>query len=151
ILVTSDNGASAEGGLAGSVNEILMGRGTWEDNLPFLDAWGGPDTYPHYPVGWAAAGNTPFQSYKQSAFEGGHRVPMVMNWPRGPADKGELSTQFHHVNDILPTVLDVVGITAPSAVAGVTQQPMDGISFRYALTDPKAPNSKKVQHFQLWG
>ncbi len=151
ILVTSDNGASAEGGLAGSVNEILMGRGTWEDNLPFLDAWGGPDTYPHYPVGWAAAGNTPFKYYKQSAFEGGHRVPMVINWPRGLAAKGELRPQFHHVNDILPTVLDLVGITAPSAVAGVTQQPMDGISFRYALADPQAPDRKKVQYFELWG
>jgi arylsulfatase A-like enzyme len=151
IIVVSDNGASAEGGLAGSFNELLMGQVDWDDNLQHFDDWGGPDTYPHYPVGWAAAGNTPFKYYKQSAHEGGTRVPMVISWPAGISDKGGFRGQFHHVNDIVPTLLDIAAVTAPAKVDGVPQQPMDGTSFRYALNDAAAPTTKKVQYFELWG
>lgn len=151
ILVVSDNGASAEGGLAGAYNELRMGQGDWEENLAFYDDWGRHGTYPHYPVGWAAAGNTPFKYYKQSAFEGGHRVPMIVHWPAGIAARGEVRDQFHHVSDVLPTLLEVAGLEAPAEVGGVVQQRMDGTSFVYALEDGEAPTSKRVQYFEMWG
>lgn len=151
IVVVSDNGASAEGGLAGSFNELLMGQVDWNDNLRHFDEWGGPKTYAHYPVGWAAAGNTPFKYYKQSAHEGGTRVPMIINWPSGIKSGGEIREQFHHVNDIVPTLLDITGTPAPGLVDGVVQQRLDGISFRYALEDATAPTQKTVQYFELWG
>ncbi|KJS07735.1 MAG: hypothetical protein VR73_08195 [Gammaproteobacteria bacterium BRH_c0] len=151
IIVVSDNGASAEGGLQGSYNELLMGQVSWEENLNHFDNWGGPGTYPHYPAGWAAAGNTPFKYYKQSAFEGGNRVPMLVHWPHGIADRGGIRNQFHHVNDILPTVLDILGLPAPETVDGIRQQPMDGVSFTYAFDDKKAKTRKKVQYFEMWG
>jgi arylsulfatase len=151
IIAVSDNGTSAEGGLAGSFNELLMGQVDWAENLQHFDNWGGPDTYPHYPVGWAAAGNTPFRYYKQSAHEGGTRVPMLMSWPKGIARQGELRNQFHHVNDIVPTLLDLIGIAPPEEVDGVKQQPMDGISFRYTFDDERVATRKQVQYFELWG
>ncbi|MAT52591.1 MAG: arylsulfatase [Porticoccaceae bacterium] len=151
IIVVSDNGASAEGGLAGSYNELLMGQVGWQENLSFLEQWGQGQTYPHYPVGWAAAGNTPFKYYKQSAFEGGNRVPMIVSWPKGIGGTGAIRDQYHHVSDILPTVLEIIGITSPDTVAGVRQQPIDGVSFRYALSNPDAPTRKKVQYYEMWG
>ena len=151
IIALSDNGASAEGGLAGSFNELLMGQVDWEENLQHIDDWGGPDTFPHYPVGWAAAGNTPFKYYKQSAHEGGTRVPMLISWPKGIRDVGGIRKQFHHVNDIVPTLLDIIDIEAPKEVDGIRQQAMDGVSFRYAMNDETAPTRKKVQYFELWG
>lgn len=151
IVVLSDNGASAEGGLAGSFNELLMGQLDWDDNLQHFDDWGGPLTYPHYPVGWAAAGNTPFRYYKQSAHEGGTRVPMLVSWPAGIEGPGGIRGQFHHVNDIVPTLLDIAGVEAPESVDGVKQQAMDGGSFRYAFNDGSAPTRKSVQYFELWG
>ena len=151
ILVVSDNGASAEGGLAGSFNELRMGQGDWEENLAFLDDWGRRGTFPHYPVGWAAAGNTPFKYYKQSAFEGGNRVPMIVRWTRGIAEPGGVRSQFHHVNDILPTLLELTRIEMPSEVDGVPQQRMDGTSFRYAFEAADAPGRKRVQYFEMWG
>lgn len=150
IVVVSDNGASAEGGIPGTYNEITMGQVTWEDNLKHYDNWGGPETFPHYSVGWAAAGNTPFKYFKQSAYEGGNRVPMLISWGRS-IPKGGIRPQFHHVNDIVPTLLDLAGIEAPEHVGGVAQKPMDGISFRYALENANSPSQKKVQYFELWG
>jgi arylsulfatase len=151
VVVVSDNGASAEGGLAGSFNELLMGNVDWEENLQHFDSWGRAETYPHYPVGWAAAGNTPFKYYKQSAHEGGTRVPMLISWQKGISDHGGLRQQFHHINDIVPTLLDMAGIAAPEQVAGVKQQPMDGVSFSYALDNADAPTNKPPQYFELWG
>ncbi|MCY4040876.1 MAG: sulfatase-like hydrolase/transferase [Gammaproteobacteria bacterium] len=151
VLVISDNGASAEGGLAGTYNEATLGGATWAENLKFFEQWGGPNTYPHYAVGWAAAGNTPFKYYKQSAFEGGHRVPMIISWKRRIRSTGGLRPQFHHVSDIVPTVLDLAAIGPPAMINGVEQAPMDGISFRYALEDATAPTKKDAQYFELWG
>lgn len=151
IIAVSDNGASAEGGLAGSFNELLMGQVDWEENLEHIDTWGTADSYPHYPVGWAAAGNTPFKYYKQSAHEGGTRVPMLISWPKGINSHGGLRNQFHHINDIVPTLLDMVGIDAPDQVDGIKQQRMDGVSFRYAISDEKAATTKQAQYFELWG
>lgn len=151
VIVLSDNGASAEGGLAGSFNELLMGQVGWQENLAHFERWGGPETYPHYPVGWAAAGNTPFRYYKQSAFEGGNRVPMIISWPRGTESAGGLRSQYHHVSDIVPTILELTGIKPPREVAGVAQRPMDGVSIAYALADAEAPGHKRIQYYELWG
>src|SRR5439155_21097841 len=151
ILVTSDNGASAEGGLAGGYSETRLGRVTWEENLAFYDRWGGPGTYPHYSVGWAAAGNTPFKNYKQSAHYGGTRVPMVISWPPGIAQVGGVRTQFHHLVDVMPTLLDAIGGVPPKQVDGVDQQRIDGTIMLYAFDRPSTPTAKHVQYFELWG
>ena len=155
ILVLSDNGASAEGGLEGTFNEFrsLVNQvpTTFEDNIRYLDEWGGPGTHPHFPVGWAMAGNTPLKYYKQSAHEGGIRGPLVVSWPKGIRSRGEVRTQFHHVNDIMATLLDAVGVALPEAVDGVRQQPLDGVSMRYSFDDAGSPTQKRVQYFELWG
>lgn len=154
VIVLSDNGASAEGGLEGSYNEyrsINLVPTTYADNQKFLDEWGGPGTHPHYPVGWAMAGNTPLKYYKQAAHEGGVRGPLIVSWPNGIQDHGGLRPQFHHVNDIMATLLDITGIPLPDTVDGVEQQPLDGISMRYTFDDAGAPTRKKMQYFELWG
>jgi len=154
IIVLSDNGASAEGGLEGTYNEYRSINNvptTYDDNAKFLDKWGGPGTHPHYPVGWAMAGNTPLKYYKQSAHEGGVRGPLIVSWPDGIRTRGELRPQFHHVNDIMATLLDVTGIPLPATVDGVEQQPLDGISMRYSFDDGEAPTRRKTQYFELWG
>lgn len=154
IIVLSDNGASAEGGLEGSYNEYRSINGvptTYFDNEKFLDKWGGPGTHPHFPVGWAMAGNTPLKYYKQSAHEGGVRGPLIVSWPKWIRARGELRSQFHHVNDIMATLLDVTGIPLPATVDGVEQQPLDGVSMRYSFDDSEAPTRKKHQYFELWG
>ena len=151
VIVLSDNGASAEGGLIGTFNEMLLGRVTWEDNLKYYDQWGSADTYPHYPVGWALAGNTPFRFYKQSAFEGGSRVPLLISWPRGIKQLGQQRNQYHFISDVMPTVLELTGIDAPEEMGGVEQQPIDGVSFKYAIEDASARTRKDVQYYELWG
>ncbi|MYM64284.1 arylsulfatase [Pseudomaricurvus sp. HS19] len=151
VVVLSDNGASAEGGLTGTFNEMLLGRVSWEDNLRHYAQWGGPETYPHYPVGWAAAGNTPFRYYKQSAFEGGSRVPLIISWPKGIKERGELRSQYHFISDVTPTLLELAGVKAPKTVAGVEQQPLDGVSFAYAIHDAEQATRKQVQYYELWG
>jgi len=151
VVVLSDNGASAEGGLEGAYNEMLLGKVGWQENLKYFDKWGGPETYPHYPVGWAAAGNTPFRYYKQSAFEGGNRVPLIIHWPNGIKHHGEYRNQYHFISDVVPSLLQMAEITPPKSVAGVAQKPMDGTSFSYAFDDADAPNRKHVQYYELWG
>lgn len=151
VVVLSDNGASAEGGLTGTFNEMLLGRVNWDDNLKHYDQWGSAETYPHYPVGWAIAGNTPFRYYKQSSFEGGSRVPLLMSWPQGIQQAGELRNQYHFISDVMPTLLELVGIDAPEQIDGVTQQPLDGVSFKYALASEAEPSRKQAQYYELWG
>ena len=151
IIALSDNGASAEGGLSGTYNELLLGKVGWEDNLEYFEVWGGPETYPHFPVGWAAAGNTPFRYYKQSSFEGGTRVPMIVSWPKVLQHTSEYRDQYHFISDVAPSVLEMAGINAPRVVNGVEQKPLDGVSFAYALHDPGAPDQKQVQYYELWG
>jgi arylsulfatase A-like enzyme len=153
ILVTTDNGASGEGAPPGTYNEVrnLVGEhATWEMNLKRYDDWGGPTGHWHYSVAWAMAGNTPFKYYKQTTHSGGVKAPTVMSWPKGIAARG-IRRQFEHVNDIAPTVLDVIGLKAPAELEGVKQKPMDGISFAYTFADPKAPDRKHVQYFELFG
>lgn len=154
IFVTADNGASGEGGLAGTFNEtyVLNGLQTPLDaNLRAQADWGRENTYPHYHAGWAMAGNTPFRYFKQSEHRGGQQDHLVVHWPAGIQAKGEIRSQYHHISDIAPTIMDVVGIDVPKDYNGVEQQPMDGVSMAYAFNDRKAPNQKKRQYYEMFG
>jgi arylsulfatase len=154
ILVTSDNGASAEGGPAGTYNEVRNLSGslaTTEMNQRFFVKWGGPETHNHYAAGWALAGNTPFNYYKQSTAGGGVNAPMVLSWPKGIAARGEIRSQFGHVNDVMPTLMEAAGIAAPKMMDGVEQQRIDGVSLSYSFAAPRAEERHKVQYFELFG
>ncbi|MDG2003220.1 MAG: arylsulfatase [Novosphingobium sp.] len=154
VIITSDNGASAEGAQHGMFTEAVLGRGkpaSLEENLPFFEEWGGPGTYPHYSYGWAVAGNTPFRYFKHATFEGGTRVPLVIAWPKGIAGRDELRSQFTHVSDIAPTILDAAGVKLAERVNNVVQSPMEGVSFTYSFAAPQAPTRKKAQYFEMFG
>jgi arylsulfatase len=154
IIVMSDNGASGEGGPGGTFNEwssINGLRPTFEENLAHYEAWGGPGTYPHYSIGWAMAGNTPFKHYKTTVHNGGVRGPMIVSWPGGLPAHGGLRTQFHHLIDVMPTVLEAAQIEAPASIDGVAQLPIDGTSFVYAMRDAAAPPRHRQQYFELFG
>ncbi len=154
IMISSDNGASGEGGLAGTFNEtyVLNGLQTpFEANMRHYDGWGGPDTYPHYHAGWAMAGNTPFKYFKQAVHRGGQADLLIVHWPKGIKGKGELRNQYHHITDIAPTLLDILNLKVPESIDGHKQQPMDGVSMHYSFNDPDAPNVKKVQYYEMFG
>ncbi len=155
FYVVGDNGASAEGGLEGTVNEIASLNGIQlgiEGLLAKFDEIGGPDTDPHVPVGWAWACNAPFQWTKQVASHfGGTRNPMVISWPKRITDKGGLRSQFGHVIDIAPTVLEATGIAEPTMVNGVRQKPIEGTSLLYTFADGNAPGRHNVQYFEMMG
>ena len=154
VLLFSDNGASAEGGRHGSSNEHRFTARipeSVEDNLAAIDEWGGPGTYNHYSWAWAWAGNTPLRLWKRYTWLGGTRTPLVVHWPGGVAARGEVRSQFAHVIDLMPTVLDVVGLEAPTSVDGVTQLPVDGASLRGTFEDPEAPDPRSVQYFEMLG
>ena len=154
IFVTSDNGASGEGGLAGTFNEtyVLNGLQTpLEANLRNLEEWGTTTTYPHYHAGWAMAGNTPFRYFKQSEHRGGQADALVVHWPNGIKAKGEVRSQYHHISDIAPTIMQAAGIEVPEEYHGVEQLPMDGVSMIYAFDNPTAPNAKQRQYYEMFG
>lgn len=155
VFVQGDNGASAEGGPHGALNEALFMNGMADDvarMLEHLDELGGPNHYNHYAVGWAHAMDTPFQWFKQVASHfGGTRNGMVLSWPDGIEGRGEVRDQFHHVVDVAPTILDLIGIAPPDSVDGVEQQPLDGTSMRYSFADPEAPSHRTTQYFELHG
>lgn len=154
ILVTSDNGASGEGGLAGTFNETYVINAVqtpFEANMRHFDDWGGPSTYPHYHAGWAMAGNTPFRYFKQAVHRGGIQDPLIVHWPKGIEGRGEVRSQYHHIADIAPTLLDILGLEVPDEIDGVKQQPMDGVSMLYAFNDANAPDAKKVQYYEMFG
>ena len=124
VILVSDNGASGEGGPNGSVNEMKFANGipdTIEANLPMLDELGGPKTYNHYPNGWAMAFNTPFKMWKRYEFNGGTSDPCIISWPAGMKARGEIRDQYHHAIDIVPTILDVLGVEPPDAIKGHVQ------------------------------
>ena len=153
IIVTSDNGASAEGGLEGDYMEAERGYSitpTVAENMKYYDAWGGPKTMPHYSAGWAVAANTPFRYYKQTAHDGGNHVPLIVSWPKGIKATG-LRTQYAHIADLSPTILDAAGIAPPACVDGVPQQPIDGIAINYSFDAPAAPDRRTEQYYELWG
>ena len=155
IFYCADNGASGEGSPNGSVNENKFFNGypdSLEENMKYLDTLGTPDTYNHYPTGWAVAFSTPFQMFKRySQFSGGTCDPMVISWPKGIKAKGEVRHQYHHVTDIVPTVLDVTGIKMPEDMNGVKQYPVNGVSMRYTFDDKDAKTTKKRQYYAMLG
>lgn len=155
VFIQGDNGASAEGGPHGELNEALFMNGMSEELpvlLEHLDELGGPMAYNHYPVGWAHAMDTPFQWFKQVASHfGGTRNGMVIAWPGRIKAQGEVRSQFHHVIDIAPTILDILGLGAPASVNGVPQKPMTGVSMAYTFDDAKVPSARKTQYFELVG
>lgn len=152
IILLSDNGASGEGGENGLSSEMSFFNAapeTLQDMLGKIDEWGSPSTHPHYATGWAMAGNTPNRWYKQTVHEGGTRDPMVIRMPSRVKDPGAVRTQFHHVVDVAPTILDVLGLDMPASVRGYAQRPLEGMSLAYSLSDTDAPTPKKVQYFEM--
>lgn len=154
VVVTSDNGASAEGGTVGSINEHRFGFGVPDDladNLAGLDDIGGFRSYNHYPWGWAWAGNTPFKLWKRHTWLGGTRVPLVVRPPGGVADPGAVRPQLCHVVDLFPTILETCGVEAPAEVDGVAQQRIDGRSMVPTFDDGAAPDVRTTQYFEMIG
>ncbi|WP_454711878.1 arylsulfatase [Cupriavidus nantongensis] len=155
FYIVGDNGASSEGGLLGSANYFAPVQGLPESDamrLAQLDALGGPGTYPHFPAGWAWALDTPFKWTKAVASHlGGTRNPMVVAWPKGMAQRGALRSQFSHVNDIVPTILEAAKIPAPAVVNGIAQKPVDGTSLLYSFADATAPTRHTTQYFEVFG
>ncbi len=153
VLVLSDNGASQEGGPLGFVNALgpyNLIHETTETKLARLADIGGPDTHTNFPWGWAMAANTPLKRYKQNTHGGGIRDPLVLSWPSGIADRGGVRHQFAHCSDVVPTLLDVVGVAPPADVDGVSQQPLEGTSFAATLADAAADTGKRVQYFEMF-
>jgi arylsulfatase A-like enzyme len=155
IVLCSDNGASQEGGLEGSLNELAWFSGLKEpptaDALKRLFDIGTERSFTNYPHGWAMAGNTPFKRYKQNLHGGGSNDPLIISWPRAITDKGAVRTQFVDVIDITPTILDITGITTPKTFGGVEQMPLHGASIARTFADAKAPNPRNIQYFELHG
>jgi arylsulfatase len=154
VVFVSDNGASAEGGPNGSVNENKFFNGIPDDmaeNLRYLDQLGGPDTYNHYPSGWACAFNTPFKMWKRYNFEGGVADPMIVSWPDGFRASGELRHQYTHATDVVPTIFDCLGVELPAEVKGYPQVPLEGDSFRYTFDSGEAPTRKETAFFSMLG
>jgi len=157
FYIIGDNGASAEGTLQGTFNEMLSINGFGHmETLDFLkqniDKFGGPEAYNHYAVGWAHAMNTPYQWTKQVASHfGGTRNATIVHWPKGIKAKGGLRTQFHHVIDIAPTVLEVAGLPQPAFVNGTQQKPYEGVSMLYSFDDAQAPDRHETQYFEIIG
>jgi arylsulfatase len=154
IYIVGDNGASSEGGFDGTINEVksLSGFQTpLEETLEHLDDIGGPNTEPHYPVGWAWSGNAPFQWVKQVASHlGGTRNPMVVSWPARIKDTGGIRTQFTHLIDVVPTILEASHLPAPESVDGVAQKPMDGVSFLSTFDSAAAKSAHIRQYFEVF-
>jgi arylsulfatase len=156
--IIGDNGASAEGSVQGTFNEMFMfnGMGSIIETPEFLaariDKWGGPEGSPHYAVGWAWAMDTPFQWTKQVASHwGGTRNGTIVHWPKGIQEKGGVRSQFFHVIDVAPTILEAAGLPEPVQVHGVTQSPYEGTSMLYTFNNAKAPELHDVQYFEMFG
>jgi len=157
FYIAGDNGTSAEGGMGGLYNEMTYfnaePRGSDIDlMLEHYDDWGGPTTYPHMAAGWAVAFDSPFMWTKQVASNyGGTRNPMVVHWPDGIEAKGEIRSQWHHVIDVVPTILEATGLPEPRVVNGVPQRPIEGVSMAYTWQFPKAPSRRRTQYFEMFG
>ena len=154
VILVSDNGASGEGGPNGSVNENRLFNGMPDDldsALAMLDELGGPATYNHYSNGWAMAFNTPFKMWKRYEFNGGTSDPCIISWPAGTKAKGEIRTQYHHAIDLVPTVLDCLGVEAPTRIKGHVQSSFDGVSMRYSFDDASATSARRTQFYSMLG
>jgi arylsulfatase len=155
IYIQGDNGASAEGSPQGLLNEMTFFNNIkepFEEVLGRMDELGGPLTFNHYPVGWAHAMDTPFQWTKQIASHfGGTRNGLIISWPKRIKDKGSVRNQFHHVIDIMPTILDATGLPEPMMVYGVKQDPIEGVSMAYTWDDAQASSTRTTQYFEMLG
>lgn len=154
IMVLSDNGASAEGGPTGSVNENLFFNNvpeSLETNLAAIDEIGGPTTFNHYAWGWTWAGNTPFRRWKRETYRGGISDPFIVHWPAGIKAKNEVRRHFAHAIDMVPTILDALDIEAPTTIRGVTQAPIEGFSLAHTFDDATAAGKHHTQYFEMMG
>lgn len=153
IIISSDNGASGEGGMYGLHNEALSlnsQKRTFEDHYKFFEDWGGPSTTNHFHAGWGMAGNTPFPYFKHHADLGGTRVPLIVSWPSGLEERG-IRDQYHHIIDVMPTVLKLASVQMPQVLNGVIQKPLDGVDMSYAMKNEKAKTARNRQYYEIWG
>ena len=153
IMVISDNGASSEGGPTGSVNENKFFNNVPDDlkqNLAALDELGSPKYFNHYAWGWTFAGNTPFRRWKRETYRGGVSDPFIVHWPKGIKAKGEIRHQYAHAIDMVPSTLEALGVEPPTIIRGVTQSPIEGISFANSFNDAKAESLHKTQYFEMF-
>ncbi|PZA09822.1 arylsulfatase [Rhodopseudomonas palustris] len=154
ILVLSDNGASQEGGPLGFINAMGPYNFRLEpmpDKVKKIDDIGGPNSHSNFPHGWAMASNTPLRRYKQNTHGGGIRDPFVVSWPKRLPARGELRHQFVHASDLVPTLLDLIGVEAPAEIGGLKQMPLEGESFARSLTEPGVPSKSSPQYFEMFG
>ena len=156
VLYAADNGTSGEGSPNGTVNENKFFNGwpdTIEENMKLIDVLGSPDTYGHFPTGWAMATSAPFKMFKRySQYAGGTADPLVISWPKGIKARGEVRNQYHHSVDIVPTLLEITGLEMPDVYKGVKQIPLPGVSMAYTFeAEPDTPTRKKVQYYTMFG
>jgi arylsulfatase len=153
IMVLPDNGASSEGGVNGAFNEMSSFNNyyeTLEDILPRMDKLGGPAAYNHYPWGWSWAGNTPFRRWKKEVYRGGCADDLIVHWPAGIKAKGGNRHQYAHAIDMVPTILEAIGITPPEQIRGVAQSPIEGVSFAHTFNDAETPTKHHTQYFEMF-
>jgi arylsulfatase A-like enzyme len=154
IMVISDNGASSEGGPFGSLNEMCFFNNvaeSLEDNVKDIDKLGGVEVFNHYAWGWTNAGNTPFRRWKRETYRGGTTDPLIVSWPQGIQARGELRPQYAHAIDLVPTVLEALNIEPPESIRGVSQAPIDGVSFAHTFSEAAAPSKHHTQYFEMFG
>lgn len=156
IVFLSDNGTSSEGGPDGRFNQLngydmVSSSDTTEEMLEKIDLIGSEYAYNHYPSGWANLGNTPFPWFKYWVHSGGVKDPMIIHYPDGIKDRGGIRSQYHHVIDIVPTILDIIGVKKPEIIKGVPQKPIQGKSLKYTFDHPSAESVRTKQYFELLG
>jgi arylsulfatase len=155
FYILGDNGTSAEGGMSGMFSEMTYFNGvqeTVQEMLKHYDEWGGPTTYPHMAAGWAVAGNTPFMWTKQIPSNyGGTRNGMIVSWPKRIKATNQVRSQWHHVIDVAPTVLEAASLPEPKSVNGTVQSPIEGVSMLYSFDQPDAKSTHKTQYFEIFG
>lgn len=155
VIYAADNGASGEGSPNGSVNENKFFNGypdELSENMKLIDVLGSPDTYEHFPTGWAVATSAPFKMFKRySEYAGGTCDPLVISWPKGIKAKGEVRDQYHHCTDIVPTILEICGLEMPKVYKGVEQYPLSGVSMKYSFDNASVPSKKKKQYYAMLG
>ena len=155
FYILGDNGTSAEGGMSGMFSEMTYFNNvqeTVQDMLNHYDEWGGPTTYPHMAAGWAVAGDTPFMWTKQMASNyGGSRNGMIVSWPKGIKATNQVRSQWHHVIDVAPTVLEAANLPEPRSVNGTVQSPIEGVSMVYSFDQPDAKSTHTTQYFEIFG
>ncbi len=154
IVLLSDNGASQEGGSEGVVNELAYFNRIPQrtpDMIDKIDEIGGPNLYNNYPRGWSQVGNCPLRFYKQNTYEGGVRDPLIVHWPDRISDGGGVRDHYHHVIDVMPTVLRAVGVDAPDVRRGIEQQPIEGVDMTYTFDDPESESRRSTQYYEMLG